>query len=112
MEEDRLEDSVEDLGAAGGAAGALQVGPLGAGRGRLSARGSLTLCPGAPFSADDFLEPEEYVEPEGAEPGEDADMGRSGSGLLARGAPEDGRKERGSWLHFCRSGSHASVSAL
>ncbi|XP_043737461.1 condensin-2 complex subunit H2 isoform X1 [Cervus elaphus] len=40
VEEDRLEDSVEDLGAA----------------------------------ADDFLEPEEYAEPEGAEPGEDADM--------------------------------------
>uniref|UniRef100_A0A8B9WGL0 Condensin-2 complex subunit H2 n=1 Tax=Bos mutus grunniens TaxID=30521 RepID=A0A8B9WGL0_BOSMU len=39
VEEDRLEDSVEDLGA-----------------------------------ADDFLEPEEYAEPEGAEPGEDADM--------------------------------------
>ncbi|XP_040089479.1 condensin-2 complex subunit H2 isoform X4 [Oryx dammah] len=40
VEEDRLEDSVEDLGAA----------------------------------ADDFLEPEEYAEPEGAEPGEDANM--------------------------------------
>ncbi|KAB0387440.1 hypothetical protein FD755_002396 [Muntiacus reevesi] len=40
VEEDRLEDSVEDLGAA----------------------------------ADDFLEPEEYAEPEGAEPGDDADM--------------------------------------
>ncbi|CAI9165701.1 unnamed protein product [Rangifer tarandus platyrhynchus] len=40
VEEDRLEDSVEDLGAA----------------------------------ADDFLEPEEYAEPEGAEPREDADM--------------------------------------
>ncbi|XP_040089480.1 condensin-2 complex subunit H2 isoform X5 [Oryx dammah] len=39
VEEDRLEDSVEDLGA-----------------------------------ADDFLEPEEYAEPEGAEPGEDANM--------------------------------------
>ncbi|XP_036721944.1 condensin-2 complex subunit H2 isoform X6 [Balaenoptera musculus] len=38
-EEDRLEDSLEDLGAAG-----------------------------------DFLEPEEYAEPEGAEPGEDADL--------------------------------------
>ncbi|XDB51107.1 PREDICTED: condensin-2 complex subunit H2 isoform X1 [Capra hircus] len=40
VEEDRLEDSVEDLGAA----------------------------------ADDFLEPEEYAEPEGAEPGEEANM--------------------------------------
>ncbi|XP_061060334.1 condensin-2 complex subunit H2 isoform X3 [Eubalaena glacialis] len=39
-EEDRLEDSLEDLGAAAG----------------------------------DFLEPEEYAEPEGAEPGEDADL--------------------------------------
>ncbi|XP_068825801.1 condensin-2 complex subunit H2 isoform X4 [Capricornis sumatraensis] len=40
VEEDRLEDSVEDLGAA----------------------------------ADDFLEPEEYAEPEGAEPREEANM--------------------------------------
>ncbi|KAF4023089.1 hypothetical protein G4228_014893 [Cervus hanglu yarkandensis] len=29
---------------------------------------------GPSFAADDFLEPEEYAEPEGAEPGEDADM--------------------------------------
>ncbi|XP_036904602.1 condensin-2 complex subunit H2 isoform X2 [Sturnira hondurensis] len=34
--------------------------------------------------ADDFLEPEEYTEPEGAPPVEDADLGRSGSGLLAK----------------------------
>uniref|UniRef100_A0A8D0WHM4 Condensin-2 complex subunit H2 n=1 Tax=Sus scrofa TaxID=9823 RepID=A0A8D0WHM4_PIG len=39
VEEDRLEDSLEDLGV-----------------------------------ADDFLEPEEYAEPEGAKPGEDADL--------------------------------------
>ncbi|KAM9071995.1 condensin-2 complex subunit H2 isoform 1-T1 [Megaptera novaeangliae] len=44
-EEDRLEDSLEDLGAAG-----------------------------PPLPAGDFLEPEEYAEPEGAEPGEDADL--------------------------------------
>ncbi|XP_036904635.1 condensin-2 complex subunit H2 isoform X7 [Sturnira hondurensis] len=35
-------------------------------------------------AADDFLEPEEYTEPEGAPPVEDADLGRSGSGLLAK----------------------------
>lgn len=75
-------------GGLGGRPGSRRWGPLGAGRGRVQCPpqpNSLTsLLPGcSPFSADDFLEPEEYVEPEGAEPGEDADMGRSGSGVQA-----------------------------
>uniref|UniRef100_A0A8C3YQ93 Condensin-2 complex subunit H2 n=1 Tax=Catagonus wagneri TaxID=51154 RepID=A0A8C3YQ93_9CETA len=66
VEDDRLEDSLEDLGV-----------------------------------ADDFLEPEEYAEPEGAKAGEDADLGRcgrgpwrwGGGGAVARGprpAPHSG----------------------
>ena len=80
VEEDRLEDSLEDLGAAGGSllgwAGVGAQHPLPA---SLPPPGLLCL------STDDFLEPEEYAEPQEAKPGEAADLGRSESELLARG---------------------------
>lgn len=78
MEEDRLEDSLEDLGAAGGSL---------LGRARVGARHPLpaSLPPPGPLClpTDDFLEPEEYAEPQEAKPGEAADLGRSESELLA-----------------------------
>lgn len=48
--------------------------------------------------ADDFLEPEEYAEPDGAKPEDAADLGRSRSGLLARSSRVILKDEgRGMW---------------
>lgn len=79
VEEDRLEDSLEELGAAGGCS-------QGGGRKRAQDRLPADLPPLVPphLPADDFLEPEEYAEPDGAKPEDAADLGRSRGGLLAR----------------------------
>lgn len=110
--EDQLEDSLEDLGTAGG-------GLLGWARvGGFSVHCQQTclllglLC----LPADDFLEPEEYAEPQEAKPGEAADLGRSERGLLA-GGPREGGKV---WpmapsAHSClfsRGRGHASIPEL
>lgn len=86
VEEDRLEDSLEELGEAGGCS---QGGGKKGAQDWLPAH--LPVPPHLP--ADDFLEPEGYAEPDRAKPEDAADLGRSraGAGQVLVRLPKDGR---------------------
>lgn len=101
-EEDHLEDSLEDLGAAGGCL-------LGRARG-LNTRCPLTcLLLGWPrLPADDFLEPEAYAETEGSEPGVAADPGTC-ERVASQGVVRGLRMGRRMGDTFGHSSSHLPV---
>lgn len=106
-EEDRLEDSLEELGEAGGCT----CSRVGARQLRTGMGLTCLLLGPLGLPADDFLEPEECTEPEGAQPVEAADLGRSGGTPLRTGEGEVG-VAHSSHCPFSRSRGHASVPEL